>query len=282
MNDWMDNNWDDSDWDDDEPDLIPVQELLDRLDDPDPQTRSETVAELWNYANSEAMERLIDLAQRDPDPTVRRSAIGGLGRYIYEAVIMDWDHPTPYTECWLSRQNFESLYDLLLGIYRDPNRSFDEQCAAVEALSFWDDDTVSSLIMSLYRRPEKSARISALFAMGRNGGDDWDDILEREIWNSDPDIQIQAIESVGELSREDMGRDLLRLTYYENKDVVMAAIWAMGQTGWSEAFDRLDELALDPDPDISQLADAAMDEWMLFNQFCDTEPDDEPESDWMP
>ena len=48
---------------------------------------------------------------------------------------------------------------------------------------------------------------------------------------------------------------------------MLAALWALGQTGWDSAFDRLDELTLHEDPEIADAADEAMEEWLFYNEL---------------
>ncbi|MBN1579196.1 MAG: HEAT repeat domain-containing protein [Anaerolineae bacterium] len=242
---------------------------LARLDDTDPETRVTAIQNLWNHVDAEVMERLYDLAQNDPDQTVRGKALSGLGRYIYEAVILDFEWDDPYLDDWYTEQDYQRIYTLLTGVYTDESKSLEERRYAVEGLSFLYDDPIPGFIEELYVRPEKEAKISALFAMGRNGSKRWLDILGREIWSRDKEIRIEAIDAVAEMNADSFGKDLWRMTYDHDQDVVMAAIWALGQTGWEEAFERLDELTLHPDPDISQLADVALEEWMMFSQLSD-------------
>jgi HEAT repeat protein len=262
--------------------------LMARLDDPDPQARIAAIQDLWDCPDVPVMERLLDLAQHDPESAVRCKAISGLGIYVYEGNIADFEWDDPYAQDWLEEADFERVCDFLFGIYGDDQRSLDERRHAVEALSFLNDDRVKTLIEELYVRPEKEAKISALFAMGRNGFEWWLDILVQEIYNPDKDIQIEAIDAAGEMNAEPLGKDLLRLTYADDKDVMLSAVWALGQTGWEGAFERLDELTFDLDPQVRELADAAMEEWMLFNHLAaefDQDEDDEDEiwddeSDW--
>jgi HEAT repeat protein len=225
------------------------------------------------------MERLIDLAQHDPEPGVRCKAISGLGRYVYEGDITDFEWQDPYIDDWLSKADFERVCDLLKRIYHDAQHPLDERRYAVEALSFLAGDEIERMIGELYACPDKPARVSALFAMGRNGSERWLDILGQEIDNPDKDVQIEAIDAAGEMNAEPLGKDLWRLTYAEDKDVMLSAIWALGQTGWEGAFERLDELTFDRDPEIREVADAAMEEWMLFNHL-DAEFDEEEGESW--
>ncbi len=134
------------------------------------------------------------------------------------------------------------------------------------------------MIAELYARPEKAAKLSALRAMGRNASSRWVDVLRAEFYNPDRDLQLQAIQSAGEISFDSLGKDLLRLTYSEDRDVMLDALWSLGQTGWDGAFDRLDELTLHRDPEVREVADEAMDEWLFYNglesEYAEEEEDE--------
>jgi len=59
---------------------------------------------------------------------------------------------------------------------------------------------------------------------------------------------------------------LWRLTYSEDREIQLEAIWALGQGGWEGAFDRLDELSLDSiDAEIQETAEAALEEWYIYS-----------------
>jgi HEAT repeat protein len=141
-------------------------------------------------------------------------------------------------------------------------------------------DAVEGVIAELYARPEKEAKRSALLAMGRNGLARWENVLRREMYSSDPELQIEAIEAAGEMSADALGKDLLRLTYADDRDVMLSALWALGQTGWQGGFDRLDEMSLDPDEEIREVADEALDEWIFYNGL-NTETGEDEEDEFL-
>ena len=124
-----------------------------RLDDPDPQVRIAAIEDLWDCPDVPVMERLLDLAQHDPQLAVRCKAISGLGIYVYEGNIADFEWDDPYAQDWLEEADFERVCDFLFGICDDDQRSLDERRYAVEALSFLNDDRVKTLIEELYARP---------------------------------------------------------------------------------------------------------------------------------
>jgi HEAT repeat protein len=241
--------------------------LLESLQDPSARVRMLALGDVSDYTQEVAVSRVLDLADRDPDAEVRIAAMSVLGDYVYVGAMNDYEVPDPYLseEDTLSEADFERVCAFLDAVYHDPARSLDEKRAAVEALSHRGGKAVEEMIVELYARPEKEARLSALVAMGWNGHRRWEPTIRDAIWSDDLDIQVEAIHSAGELGLDSLGKDLWRLTYADERDVVLAAIWALGQTGWDGAFERLDELTLSVDAPVRECADEAMEEWLFYN-----------------
>jgi HEAT repeat protein len=231
--------------------------------------RTLAVRELSDYTDVAVLDRLIDVVQHDPDHRVRCAAISGLGSFVYIAASAasdpETDHELACVEDCLSDDDFERAYGFLLDVYRDDQRSLEEKCYAVESLSFFSNDTVESLIAQIYASSKKEAKKSALIAMGCNGSMRWVDIVRKELYNPDRDLQLEAIAAAGDIGLESLGKDLRRLTFSEDEDVMLSALWALGQTGWDGAFERIDELTIHPDPDIREAADESMEEWLFYN-----------------
>ena len=249
----------------------PIPQPLENLRHPNPRVRRSAIQEMSAGTDKAALDRLIDVAQHDPDLEVRCAAILGLGQLLYAEGNSAYDPEAdqeviPSAGC-LSREDLRRIYDLLLSVCRDPACSLDEKRCAVEVESYFSNDAVEGLIAQLYERPEKAAKLSALIAMGRNGSQRWAEILRREMYGPDRDLQLEAITATGEMSLDSLGKDLWRLTYSEDRIVMLAALWALGQTGWDSAFDRLDELTLHEDPEIADAADEAMEEWLFYNEL---------------
>jgi HEAT repeat protein len=238
------------------------------------------IREATDYTDEVVVDRVLALADGDPDIEVRRTAISSLGNFVYlgATTVYELEMDAIYAEDLLAEADYRRVYDFLLSLYRDEGRTLDERRYAVESLSYASDETVEGLIAELYARPEKEAKVSALFAMGCSGSVRWEETLRDEFYNSDSDLQIEAIHAAGEMGADDLGKDLWRLTYDEDRDVVMAAVWALGQTGWDGAFDRLDELTLDEDPQVRECADEAMEEWLFYNGLAQDQALDEPDT----
>ncbi len=252
------------------------------LDDNDPQVRALAIRGLWYYPEPALIDRLIEMAEQDPSPLVRARAVNGLGIYMYEGEMADYGYDFgPMTEILreeeLPQADFVRAKEFLQSVYADGTRSLDERRFALEALSFLSDPEVADLVEEAYNQPEREMKISAVFAMGRSGLIRWTDILGRELYNDDWEIQREAIRAVGEMGLDELGKDLSRLTYADEREIMLEALAALAQTGWEGAFDRIDELTLDTDQEIAQAAEEAMDEWILMNEIQSL--DDEPELD---
>jgi HEAT repeat protein len=167
----------------------------------------------------------------------------------------------------LTREDVLRIYEALLALYHDPGRTPEDRRGAVETLSLFSNETVEAAIDALYRQPERAAKVSALVSMGRNGASRWLPIIRKELYHPDRELQILAVRVAGEFGEDALGQELLHLTYAEDRGLMLAALWSLGQTGWKGAYDRLDECTMDTDPEISQAADEAMDEWLFYNRL---------------
>lgn len=253
--------------------------LLENLQDPSPRVRALAAREVADYTLTIAVDRLLETAERDPELQVRCAAVRGLGNYMYLGSLSDYDlqidEELDCEEDCLTDEDFQRVYDFLVGVAGDEQRALDEKRYAVESLSFSGDETAEALIAELYARPEKEAKISAFVAMGITGAERWVEILRRELTNPDPDLRIEAIHAAGDLGLDNLGKDLWELTFDDDHEIALSAIWALGQTGWDGAFERLDELTLHADPEISDCADEAMEEWLFYNGLSQEHDDDD-------
>lgn len=257
-----------------------VQSIRDLFSDPDPDIRIQAVEALSESEDPQSITRLIDLSQADPSPDVRSASLLALGQYIYLGSVSDYEAGNPDLFEEIPQEEYDRVRNFLLSVYHDQARPLDEKRCAVEALSFGGGDDILQAIDELYALPQKEAKLSALRAMGRSGAARWLDIVARELYSDDPDVQLEAIDAAGEMSADSLGKDLLRLTYADDLDTMLSALWSLGQTGWDGAFDRLDEMTLHPDLEVREIADEAMDEWLFFNGLA-TEYDEEEEDEFL-
>ena len=73
---------------------------------------------------------------------------------------------------------------------------------------------------------------------------------------------------------------LFELTYSEKKRIVIVTIWAIANTGWEGAINRLIELQNHPDKEISNTAEAALDEFFMLDEDFDDDFDEDFDEDF--
>ncbi|HDN80278.1 MAG: HEAT repeat domain-containing protein [Chloroflexi bacterium] len=251
-------------------DFSPVLEEL--IDDEDPEIRAMAVRGLWNYPHPRFIDRLLELSLKDPSQEVRSQAILTLGRYIYEGEMSDydfeWEGPIPeLLEPELPIEDFLRVKNFLLTLFRDESQPIESRRYAVEALGFLSDPEVLEIIETAYNHPDRRMKISALFAMGRNGHKRWHPIILKELENPDYEIRYEAVRAAGEAYIEEATPILIDIACFEkDKDLRMEAIWALGKTGGEEAESVLIYLISDdPDKDIREVAEAALEELHIYD-----------------
>jgi len=242
------------------------------LSDPDPEVRVLAIQGLWDYPDPALIDRLMKIAKGDPDQGVRNRAIVGLGRYVYEGEMADYDYDwgaleTTMREDELPEESYRRVVAFLLNITRDPSAPLDARRFSIEALGFASEPEITDLVEQAYRDPQAEMKASALFAMGRSGLAQWETYVLAELDNPDQRIQLEAVRAAGELFLDEATPILLHLAVSSpHENVRHEAIWALGHTTSAEAWQLLNEIAQDPsqDEETRQLAEAALDEYEMF------------------
>ncbi len=264
--------------------------ILQFVDDPDVEVRAQAVRSLWDYPDAHLIDTLMDKAKNDPAQEVRSAALAGLGRYIYEGEMADYEGEGAWPDLLdeeLSQEDFERTRDFLLSIARDAQASLDARRSAMEALSFLSDGDVTDLIEQAYQDPDVQMKASAIFAMGRQGTVRWKNILLRELDSPVPELRYEAVLAVGESFLEEATPRLIQIAETTgDKDLSIAAILSLGKTGGDDALTFLDEWSASPDEDedIHEAVEAALEDWYTYHGYEaeddeDWEDDDDGEED---
>ena len=251
------------------------KELKLLINDENNEIRKKAIDLLWDDPSSENLALLITIAETDSEPEVRHRAIIGLGRYIYEGMEFSLsgsfddaeynDFAKEIFEETITGDEYKKVRDYLINIFNNNEKTLDERRYALEALSFSIEDDIQEIIRDSYNSSERLMKLSAIFAMGRNGLLCWKNILLTELDNPDELLQKEAITAAGEMALTEAGKKIQELTYSENPDIVKAAIWSLAQSGWEGAYNRLEELTNSDDTEISTLAEEALEEWYTTN-----------------
>jgi hypothetical protein len=257
--------------------------LEDFLDDPDPEVRALAISGLWDYPDPALIDQLFSTAKEDPSQEVRSKALVVLGRYIYEGDLACYDLDFGSMEELirhdeLPEEDFWRVQDFLLNVARDENESLDSRRFAIEALSFLHDPEVLSLIEGAYNHPDLKMKVSAIFAMGRNGHERWEPFILRELDSAIPELLYEAVRATGEAYLEVATPRLISLIESTGEQTLrLEAIWALGRTGGDDAYEFLEGLLLDrqEDREVREVAEAALEELWLMEEEEDWGEDDD-------
>ncbi len=242
------------------------------LEDDDPEVRAGAAAAIWNYPEVQFINKLFDLALNDPCQEVRSQAIKTLGRYIYEGLTNDYElfSTSPMADILapeLPLEDFLRVKNFLINIFRNENLPLESRRYAVEALGFLTDPEVIEVIEEAYQHPDAQMKVSAIFAMGRSGLEKWEPIILRELQSEVYDIRYEAVKAAGEALVEEAVPYLVKIALSdEDKALRMEAIWSLGLIGGEEAEKVLSALCSDPDPDVREVAEAALEECELYKE----------------
>ncbi len=261
------------------------------LDDADAQVRAEAIACLWNDPDPKWIDLLMHKATEDPHAEVRAHAISALGRYVFEgeaASYEDWDgHAIQITP-----EDYTRVSDFLFRIAQDPEEALEARRYAIEALAFRSDDPdVLDLIEWAFHHRDRRLKVSAIFAMARNGDPKWTDYILIELRSPDTEIQYEAVRAAGELGLHEATELLIEIARSKNvrKPLRLLAIYALGETGDERAYPVLDRFTHSRDRDIREVAREAIEEWLAISameQMADDElqdyPDDNPFGSTIP
>jgi HEAT repeat protein len=227
------------------------------LDDPEGEVRLAAIQTLWLDSSHQVFKRLMQMAQDDPYEATRAAALSALGRFIYEAELLE------LPETWGKKAS-----DLAFSIHMDKAEPLEVRRRALEALSRGSHDAVTDLIKDAYASGQPLMQVSAIFAMGQSCDEIWGPILIAEAKHEEAARRYEAARSMGEIGYNPGVKALGELLKDEDREVQEVSIWALGQIGGDRAFQFLQRALLraeqDEDEWMIELLEDAMASAMLF------------------
>jgi len=125
---------------------------------------------------------------------------------------------------------------------------------------------VQELIEAAYAHPDPKMKVSAVFAMGRQGDQRWADVLMKELDSQVKELQYEAVRAVGEAELAEAVPRLKELALVDDKTLRLEAIWSLGKIGGEGVSEFLHQLAGDQDEEVSEMAEAALEELSLWSR----------------
>lgn len=245
------------------------------LDDGDAEVRAEAIACLWNDPDPKWIDVLMRKAAEDVHSEVRAHALSALGRYVFEGEAASFEGWDNYATT-IAPEDYTRVTEFLLRVAQDPDEALEARRYALEALAFRADDPgVLDLIEWAYHHRDRRLKVSAIFAMARNGDARWTDYILTEMQNADPEIQYEAVRAAGELGLPEATDALIELARGKGvrKSLRLLAIYALGETGDGRAYPILDQLSRSRDRDVRDVARDAIDEWLAITALDEYDDD---------
>lgn len=250
------------------------------LSDPDPEVRAMAIDGLWyEDLDLQLMRRLFELFEKDPAAEVRARAAIGLGRYFYNACIVEQ----------IPLSAVRPAIDALRQAFYNLEEPLEVRRRALEALGNTLEPDLPQMIERAYADPDERMRISAIFAMGRTGEARWAPYVMEALRSPSPAMRYEAVVAAGEIGIQEAVPILERLIEEGDAEIQEAAIWALGEIGGPRAREILTEIAQGEDEDLAALAEEALEELELLEGAetfmplleMDLEAEEEEAEDWL-
>lgn len=238
------------------------------LMDEEPLVREAAIELLWEDESLELMGRLIDLAQWDEAISVRATAASELGRFILLGELGD-----------LPESETVRAQDVVIALYNDEDEDIEVRRRALEAISNCGHEIVEDAIDEAYHSHDERMQASAVFAMGRTCDSRWENIVLKEMDNSNPAIRYEAARASGELEIAEAIPQLGRLSHENDREIQDVAIWSLGEIGGTQAIRLLSALAEEAeeaeDDDLIEVIEDAIGSASLAGDDLDFDFDDD-------
>jgi len=226
------------------------------LHDPSPEVRKLAVQAFWDFPEAQYIDPLIEVAEHDQDIEVRARALSILGIFIYEGAIAEE----------LPEAAFLRVRRFLLDTARDASRPLLLRRMAIEALSFDPADDVAELIEWAYNHEDPEVNLSAIFAMGRSQSGRWSEYIVKELHSEDRQRLLEAITAAAEGYVREATPRLRTLALARDKEVRLAAIWALAHAGGPGALEVLEMCAESKDEEVREAAEEALAEYASLRE----------------
>ena len=211
--------------------------------------RAKAIDLLWTDETVESMQRLMSLAESDPDVKIRSRALEGLGRFILLGEYGD-----------IPAELAAQAQALTHTIHKNMSEPVEIRRRALEALANSSNSVVEQLILAAYADGNHELRIGAIFAMGRTCNQIWQNQLLNELENDNNEYVYEAIRACGQIQIPDSVQRIGELALSEDQEIQLMAIWSLGEIGGRHAFEILARLEENvTDEDLSAAIDEALD-----------------------
>jgi HEAT repeat protein len=238
------------------------------LNDEDEQVRRAAIEGLWEDDDPALINPLIKLLRDDPSIAVRAEAATSLGRYV---LLGELDK--------IKAKYFALVQEALLETIRSSSEDLEVRRRAIESIAYSSEEAVRGIIEAAYYDEDERMRISAVFAMGRSADPYWSDLVIKELESAKPEMRYEAAVACGELKLLEAIPLLAELVNDPDREVLEAAIWALGQIGGNESRRILYKCYREDDEFLCEAVDEALENLESMEALPHIHLDDFPDLD---
>ena len=240
------------------------------LGDEDEKVRAAAIEGLWEDHDTALLNPLITMLRDDPSISVRAGAATSLGRYVLLGELVK-----------IKARHFALVREALLETIRSPFEDLEVRRRAIEAIAYSSEEGVREIIETAYYDEDERMRASAVFAMGRSADPYWSDLVVNELESSRPEMRYEAARACGELELSATIPLLADLINDPDREVLEAAIWALGQIGGNEARRILYDCYREDDEFLCEAVGEALEQLDFMRGVLDISLEDLPDaSEW--
>ncbi len=239
------------------------------LRDEDETVRVLAINGLWEDTGTDLIGPLTAILRADPAEAARGAAASALGAFVLAGELDELDAA-------LAMRAEQAL----LAAMQSAEESVSVQARALESLAFSSEAGLRQLIEDAYYAPHDEMRVSAVRAMGRSADSRWRNMVRAELASTDTEMRAEAARAAGELELKAALPDLIELLEDDALLVRLAAIEALSHVGGKEARDLLRSIANEADEVEMQAAEDALEEMLFFEELESMIGDDADEDEF--
>ncbi len=230
---------------------------------------------------------LIELAENDPNPSIRKAALQSLEGIIAEGVAQGFEDATgpeaevEYAEDWAEveygslREDYLRVKHLVLRLLEDPAEPMEVREVALAVLgNLGFLETIRDYIREFIGSKRKSAQLVALHAMGKFPHF-WEEELAQMITpDQDKSLLMEAISASYSSESEKLARRIEAILHHQDADVLSYALLTLANINKTPNLGEiLQQFSLHPDPRVQEAAREAIEQFSRnnFNRFMTDE-----------
>ncbi len=222
---------------------------------------------------------LIELAENDPNPSIRKAALQSLEGVISEGVEQGFEDTTgpesevEYAEDWAEvkygslREDYLRVKNLLFRLLEDPAEPMEVREVALAVLgNLGFLEVIREYIRDFIRSPRKSAQLVALHAMGKYPYYWEDELAEMITPDQDKALLMEAISASYSSDSEKLARRIEAVLHHPDPDVISYALMTLANINKTpELGEILQQFSLHPDPRVQETAREAIEHFSRKN-----------------